>query len=116
MKSKTEHGAYPNMTQAGDYGATLHYLKVVADMGVPAAKADGRAVVERMKRMPTDDDAFGPGKIREDGRALHPVYLLQAKTPAESKNSWDVAKVIATTPADQAWRPLDQGGCPLVKS
>ncbi len=116
VKGKTEHGVWPNMTQAGDYGATLHYLKVVADMGVPAAKADGRAVVERMKRMPTDDDCFGPGRIREDGRALHPVYLFQAKTPAESTQSWDVAKVVATTPANQAWRPLDQGGCPLVKS
>ncbi len=115
IKDKTEHGVYPNMTQAGDYGATLHYLKVVADMGVPAAKADGRAVVDRMKKMPTDDDCFGPGSIREDGRALHPVYLFQAKTPAESKQSWDVAKVVATTPADQAWRPLDEGGCPLVK-
>ncbi|HEX5326807.1 MAG TPA: ABC transporter substrate-binding protein [Acetobacteraceae bacterium] len=116
IKGKTEHGIYPNMTQAGDYGATLHYLKAVADMGVAAAKADGRAVVERMKKMPTDDDCFGPGSIREDGRALHPVYLFQAKKPAESKQSWDVAKVAATTPADQAWRPMDEGGCPLVKS
>ncbi len=63
----------------------------------------------------TDDDCFGPGRNREDGRALHRVYLFQAKTPAESKQSWDVAKVVATTPADQAWRPLDEGGCPLVK-
>ncbi|MGH7152888.1 MAG: ABC transporter substrate-binding protein [Acetobacteraceae bacterium] len=116
IKTKTEHGIYPNMTQAGDYGATFHYLKAVADMGVAAAKADGRAVVERMKRMPTDDDCFGPGSIREDGRALHPVYLLQAKTPAESKQSWDVAKVVVTTPADEAWRPMSEGGCPLVKS
>lgn len=116
VKDKTEHGVWPNMTQAGDYGATFHYLKVVADMGVPAAKADGRAVVDRMKRMPTDDDAFGPGSVRIDGRALHPVYLLQAKSPGESKQSWDVAKVIAVTPADQAWRPLNEGGCPLAKS
>ena len=104
------------MTQAGDYGVTLHYLKAVADMGVAAAKADGKAVVDRMKAMPTDDDCFGPGKIRIDGRALHPVYLLEAKKPSESKQSWDVAKVIATTPMDQAWRPLNEGGCPLVKS
>ena len=61
-------------------------------MGVAAAKADGRAVVDRMKAMPTDDDCFGPGKIRIDGRALHPVYLLEAKKPSESKQSWDVAK------------------------
>jgi len=94
----------------------LHYLKVVQDMGVAAAKADGRAVVARMKAMPTDDDCFGPGRIREDGRALHPVYLFQAKTPAESKSSWDVSKVIAVTPMEDAWRPLKDGGCPLVKA
>jgi len=116
VRTKTPNGLWPNMTQAGDYASTLHYLKVVGDMGVAAAKADGRAVVDRMKAMPTDDDCFGPGKIRIDGRALHPVYLLEAKTPAESKQSWDVAKVVATTPADQAFRPLNEGGCPLVKS
>ena len=116
VKVKTPNGVWPNMTQAGDYAATLHYLKVVSDMGVAAAKADGRAVVERMKAMPTDDDCFGPGKIREDGRALHPVYLLEAKKPSESKQSWDVAKVVATTPMEEAWRPLSEGKCPLVKS
>src|SRR3984957_16131077 len=85
IKGKTPNGIWPNMTQAGDYAVTLHYLKAVADMGVAAAKADGRAAVERMKKMPTDDDAFGPGRIREDGRALHPVYLFEAKKPSESK-------------------------------
>jgi len=115
VKSKTPNGVWPNMTQAGDYGVTLHYLKAVADMGVIAAKADGRAVVDRMKAMPTDDDCFGPGKIRIDGRALHPVYLLEAKKPSESKQSWDVAKVIATTPMDEAWRPLDEGNCHLTR-
>ncbi len=116
VKGKTPNGIYPNMTQAGDYAVTLHYLKAVADMGVAAAKADGRVVVERMKRMPTDDDAFGPGRIREDGRALHPVYLFEAKKPSESKGEWDVAKVLATTPMEDAFRPLSEGGCPLVKS
>jgi branched-chain amino acid transport system substrate-binding protein len=115
VKVKTPNGVWPNMTQAGDYGVTLHYLKTVADMGVAPAKADGRAVIERMKAMPTDDDCFGPGKIRMDGRALHPVYLLEAKKPSESKQSWDVAKVIATTPIDEAFRPLSEGHCPLVK-
>ena len=115
VKGKTPNGVWPNMTQAGDYAVTLHYLKAVADMGVAAAKADGRAVIDRMKAMPTDDDCFGPGKIRIDGRTLHPVYLLEAKKPSESTQSWDVAKVIATTPMEEAWRPLDQGGCPLVK-
>ena len=85
-------------------------------MGVPAAKADGRAVVDRMKAMPTDDDCFGKGSIRIDGRKIHPSYLFEAKTPAESKQSWDVAKVIATTPAEEAFRPLNEGGCPLVKN
>jgi branched-chain amino acid transport system substrate-binding protein len=116
VKGKTANGVWPNMTQAGDYGVTLHYLKAVGDMGVAAAKADGRAVVDRMKAMPTDDDCFGPGKIRIDGRALHPVYLLEAKKPSESKQSWDVAKVITTTPMDEAFRPLNEGGCPLVKA
>ena len=116
VRTKTPNGVWPNMTQAGDYAVTLHYLKAVAAMGVAAAKADGRAVVERMKAMPTDDDCFGPGRIREDGRALHPVYLLEAKKPAESKQSWDVANVIATTPLEEAFRPLNEGGCPLVKS
>jgi branched-chain amino acid transport system substrate-binding protein len=116
VKGKTPNGVWPNMTQAGDYAVTLHYLKTVAEMGVAAAKADGRATVERMKAMPTDDDCFGPGKIRVDGRALHPVYLLEAKKPSESKGSWDIAKVITTTPMDEAWRPLNEGGCPLVRS
>ena len=115
VKSKTPNGIWPNMTQAGDYGVTFHYLKAVAEMGVAAAKADGRAVIDRMKAMPTDDDCFGPGKIRIDGRALHPVYLLEAKKPSESKHSWDVAKIIATTPMEEAFRPLNEGHCPLVK-
>ncbi|HET6234131.1 MAG TPA: ABC transporter substrate-binding protein [Acetobacteraceae bacterium] len=116
IKGKTPNGIWPNMTQAGDYGVTLHYLKAVNDMGVAAAKADGRAAVARMKAMPTDDDCFGPGKIREDGRALHPCYLFEVKKPSVSKQQWDVAKVIATTPMDEAFRPLNEGGCPLVKA
>jgi branched-chain amino acid transport system substrate-binding protein len=116
IKGKTPNGIWPNMTQAGDYAVVLHYLKAVNDMGVAAAKADGRAVVARMKAMPTDDDCFGPGRIREDGRTLHPCYLFQAKTPAESTQEWDVAKVIATTPMEEAFRPLGEGGCPLVKA
>lgn len=116
VKDKTPNGVWPNMTQAGDYAVTLHYLKAVADMGVAAAKADGRAVVERMKRMPTDDDCFGSGRIREDGRALHPCYLLEAKKPSESKHSWDIAKVVAVTPMEEAFRPLEEGHCPLVKA
>jgi branched-chain amino acid transport system substrate-binding protein len=73
-------------------------------------------VVERMKAIPPDDDCCGPGKIREDGRALHPVYPTRAKKPSKSEQSWDVAKTVMTTPMDEAWRPLSEGGCPLVKS
>ncbi|ACA19399.1 putative substrate-binding protein [Methylobacterium sp. 4-46] len=109
-------GVYPNMASIADYSATLHYLKAVADMGVKAAKASGVDVVNRMKAMPTDDDAFGPGRIREDGRKLCPSYLFEVKTPAESSKPWDYYKLIGTTPAEEAFRPLDKGNCPLVKA
>jgi branched-chain amino acid transport system substrate-binding protein len=102
--------------QAGDYSAALHYLKVVAAMGVAEAKASGADTVARMKALPTDDDVFGPGSIREDGRKIHPCYLFQVKTPAESKKPWDYYKLLATTPAAEAFRPLNEGGCPLVKA
>jgi branched-chain amino acid transport system substrate-binding protein len=115
IRTKTPH-QWPNMVQAGNYGAVFHLLKAVADMGVGPAKADGRAVVARMKSMPTDDDAFGSGRIREDGRALHPAYLFEAKKPGEPKGEWDLLKLVATTPADQAFRPLSDGGCALVHS
>jgi branched-chain amino acid transport system substrate-binding protein len=105
----------PNMVQAGCYAATLHYLKAVADLGAAAAKADGKAAVARMKAMPTDDDAFGPGQVRADGRKLHPSYLLQAKAPGEAKGDWDLLKTVATTPAEEAFRPTSEGGCALVR-
>ena len=69
-----------------------------------------------MKAMPTDDDAYGSGRIRADGRHIHPAYLLQAKAPTESQRPWDLLRVVATTPAEQAFRPLDEGHCPLVPS
>ncbi|WP_149535434.1 ABC transporter substrate-binding protein [Siccirubricoccus phaeus] len=106
----------PAMEPAGCYGMVLHYLKAVADMGVAAAKASGADAVARMKAMPTDDDAFGPGLIRADGRKIHPSYLFQVKTPAESRNPWDLYKLVATTPAEEAFRPLSEGNCPLVRS
>ncbi|MBK1657083.1 ABC transporter substrate-binding protein [Paracraurococcus ruber] len=104
----------PTMVQAGCYAATLHYLKTVADMGVAEAKRSGAATVARMKAMPCDDDAFGPGTIRADGRKLHPAYLLEVKAPEESRGPWDYYKVLATVPGDQAFRPMAEGGCPLV--
>jgi branched-chain amino acid transport system substrate-binding protein len=101
---------------AGVYSSTLHYLKVASAMGVAAAKADGAATVARMKAMPTDDDCFGPGKIREDGRKIHPAYLFEVKQPSESKHEWDLYKLIGTTPADDAFRPLSDNACPMVKA
>jgi branched-chain amino acid transport system substrate-binding protein len=109
-------GARPTMVQAGVYSSVLHYLKTASAMGVDKVKLDGAATVAQMKQIPTDDDCFGPGSIRADGRKLHPAYLWEVKKPAESKGPWDYYKPLATTPADQAFRPLDKGGCPLVKS
>jgi branched-chain amino acid transport system substrate-binding protein len=106
----------PGMNQAGCYAGTLHYLKAVAAMGAAEAKKNGVAAIERMKGMPSDDDCFGPGKIREDGRALHPCFLFEVKTSAESKAPWDYYKLLFTTPADQAFRPQSEGGCPLIRS
>ena len=102
----------PNHMQAGVYAGVLHYLKAVEKVGSPA---DGRAVVAAMKAMPTDDPLFGKGTIREDGRKIHPMYLLQVKTPAESKGGWDVFKIAGTISADKAFRPIAEGGCPLAK-
>jgi len=116
LKGKMVNNIQPTSVQFQAYGAALHYLKAVEAIGVAQAKASGLAAVEAMKRLPTDDDAFGPGIIRADGRKIHPTYLFQAKTPAESKGPWDYLKLIATTPAEQAFRPLAEGGCPFVKA
>jgi branched-chain amino acid transport system substrate-binding protein len=89
----------------------MDYLEAVDKVGSPA---DGRAVVAAMKATPVDDPLFGHVSIREDGRALHPMYLLQVKTPEESTGAWDVFKVTGTIPPEQAFRPLKDGGCPLV--
>jgi branched-chain amino acid transport system substrate-binding protein len=105
--------AMPNDMQAGVYAGLLHLLKAAVQAG---ASGDGRAVVAAMKAIPTDDPLFGRGSIRADGRKLHPVHLIQAKTPAESTGEWDLFKVIGTIPADQAFRPLPEGGCALVKA
>ena len=106
----------PNMVQAGCYAAALHYLKTAASLGTAATKADGQAAVAHMKSAPTDDDCFGAGRIREDGRKLHPAYLLEVKTLEESRGPLDMLKLAATTPADQAFRPMSEGRCSLVKS
>jgi hypothetical protein len=108
-------GRRATMDQAGVYSSLLHYLKAASDMGIAQAKASGAAAVERMKAMPTDDDCFGPGRIREDGRKIHPCYLFQVKKPSESKGAWDYYNLLATVPAEEAFRPLKDGNCPLVK-
>jgi branched-chain amino acid transport system substrate-binding protein len=109
-------GNMPAMSHAGCYAAALHYLKAAADMGAAQAKADGAAAVARMKAMPTDDDCFGAGSIRADGRKLHPSYLFEVKAPNESKGPWDYYKLMQTTAAEDAFRPMAEGGCPLVRS
>jgi branched-chain amino acid transport system substrate-binding protein len=105
---------YPNQAQASSYSSVLHYLKVVAAMGAAEAKRSGRETVARMKATPTEDDAFGKGRIREDGRGVFPAYLFQVKTPAESKYPWDYYKLIATTPGEEAIRPAAETHCNLV--
>jgi branched-chain amino acid transport system substrate-binding protein len=105
-------GNMPTMVQAGVYSAVTHYLKAVHEM---KSDADGAAVVAKMKSMPTDDKLFGKGEIRQDGRHIHPMYLFEVKSPAESKGPWDYYKIRATIPANEAFRPLADGGCPLVK-
>jgi branched-chain amino acid transport system substrate-binding protein len=102
------------MGQAGDYAGTLHYLKAVAAMGVAAARRSGAATVAQMSSMPMDDDAFGRGRIRQDGRVMHPVHLFQVKSPSESAGPWDYYRLLETVPSDKAARPLAAGMCRLV--
>jgi branched-chain amino acid transport system substrate-binding protein len=102
---------YPTMNHAGTYGGMLHFLKAID----AAQTRDGAKIVAKMKELPTEDATFGKGSVREDGRHIHPMYLWEVKKPSESKGAWDYYKLVKTIPADQAWRPLDQGGCPFVK-
>jgi branched-chain amino acid transport system substrate-binding protein len=101
----------PTMVQAGVYSAVLHYLKAVEAL---KSDADGKAVVAKMKELPTDDPLFGKGTIRADGRKVHDMYLFEVKKPSESKGAWDYYKLRATIPAAEAFRPMKDGGCPLV--
>ncbi len=104
-------GKFPTMVHAGVYSAVTHYLKAVAEL---KSDADGKAVVAKMKATPTDDKLFGQGSIRADGRKVHDMYLFEVKKPGESKKPGDYYKVRATIPAAEAFRPLKEGGCPLV--
>ncbi len=104
-------GKYPTSDHAGVYAVVMHYLKAVE-----AGKTDdGVKTVEKMKEMPTDDPLFGKGRIRIDGRTIHPAYLFQVKKPSESKGPYDYYNLRATIPADEAFRPLNEGDCKLVK-
>jgi branched-chain amino acid transport system substrate-binding protein len=104
-------GKFPTMVQAGVYSSVIHYLKAVAAL---KSDEDGKAVVAKMKEMPTDDPLFGKGYIRPDGRKIHDAYLFEVKKPEESKYPGDDYKLRATIPAAEAFRPLKDGGCPLV--
>lgn len=105
-------GVHPTMIHAGVYSAVTHYLKAAVAL---KDVSDGSKVVAKMKELPTDDPLFGKGTIRADGRKIHPAYLVEVKKPDESKYPWDYHRVRATIPAEQAFRPIDKGGCPLVK-
>ena len=107
LLARTKENNYPNQAHASSYGSTIHYLKAVAALGGAAAKKSGRDVVAKMKALPTDDDAFGPGKIRADGRGEFPAYLFQVKTPAESKSEWDLYKLVSTTAPADVLHPLN---------
>jgi branched-chain amino acid transport system substrate-binding protein len=104
-------GKMPSMVQAGVYSGVTHYLKAIE-----ASKGkDAQPVMAKMKEMPTDDPLFGKGTIRADGRKMHDMYLFEVKKPQESKGAWDYYKLLSTIPGDQAFRPLGEGNCPLVK-
>ena len=105
-------GHMPTMIQAGLYSATMHYLKAIDAIGTD----DAKQVMARMKATPIHDFFARDGRIREDGRMVHDMYLFEVKTSAESKGDWDLYKLLATVPGDEAFRPLDKGNCPLVKS
>ena len=109
--AERDKGIHPTMIHAGVYSAVTHYLKAVEAL----KSDDGTKVIAKMKETPTDDPLFGKGSIRVDGRKIHPAYLVEVKKPAESKGPWDYYKVRSTIPADQAFRPLKDGECPLVK-
>jgi branched-chain amino acid transport system substrate-binding protein len=109
MKGK----AQPTMVQAGVYAGLLHYFKALEALG--GNPHDGAKVVAKMKEMKTDDTLFGKGEIQPNGRKIHPAYLFEVKKPSESKGPFDYYKLIGTTPADRAFRPLSESACPLLK-
>jgi len=113
FSERMKNHAMPTMVQAGVYSSVIAYLKALEALG--GNPHDGAKVVAKMKEMPIDDPIFGKGSIRVDGRVIHPVYLFEVKKPSESKYPWDYFKLISTIPADEAFRPLSESACPLVK-
>ena len=105
-------GRRPTDVQAGVYASLLHYLKAVKK--TDSTNAD--TVVAAMKDMATDDPLFGRGSVRKDGRVIHDTYVMRVKSPVESKGPWDYFNLVSTIPGAEAFRPEEQGGCPLVKS
>jgi len=105
------HGTPPTSLHAGAYSATLHYLKAVAAAG----SDETAAVLAKMRELPIDDVMTEGGWIRQDGRVMRTMYLIQVKTPQESEGEWDLLKIVATIPAADAFRPLAEGNCPLVR-
>jgi branched-chain amino acid transport system substrate-binding protein len=113
FSERMKNHAEPTMVHAGVYASLIHYLKALDALG--GNPHDGAKVVAKMKELPTDDPLFGKGAVRIDGRAIHPAYLFEVKKPSESKHPWDYYKLVGTIPADEAFRPLAQSECPLVK-
>jgi len=113
FSERAKNKAMPTMVQAGVYSGLIHYFKALDALG--GNPHDGVKIVEKMKSMPTDDPLFGKGEIQPNGRKIHPAYLFEVKKPSESKGPWDYYKLVGTVPADQAFRPLSESVCPLVK-
>ena len=111
--AKMKNNAPPTMVQAGVYAGVRHYLKALEALG--GNTHDGVKVVEKMKSMPTEDDLFGKGEIQPNGRTIHNAYLFEVKKPSESKGPWDFYKLVGTVPGDQAFTPLSESKCALLK-
>jgi branched-chain amino acid transport system substrate-binding protein len=111
--ARMKNGAPPTMVQAGVYSGLIHYFKALEALG--GNPHDGVKVVEKMKSMPTDDPLFGKGEIQPNGRTIHSAYLFEVKKPSESKAPWDFYKLVGTVPGDQAFTPLSESKCPLLK-
>jgi branched-chain amino acid transport system substrate-binding protein len=101
----------PTMAQAAMYSSVRHYLRSIEAAGTDEAKA----VMAKMREIPVNDFYAKNGRVREDGRMVHDMYFVQVKAPEESSGPWDYYKILSTIPGDQAFRPLEEGGCPLVK-